>query len=240
MALARHTSPGREVGGLERGRLKAGLLPSPARARRGHGDTAAPRDVPGCRDLRSPGRSPAPRLRPVPRVPVSPLSCCDAFCHFPSCFIPFCPKPHFFPIAFPRQDSGYPEHAEVSRPIRIRERHPHRLGSLLRAAEKRRVNYEQARSRATASSEDGIAQDMASEEVQGMLLSQIWGGRCWGPPSLVAAAPWLPVLGDRRRGAEVGVCCSRRECSPRTGCVAHGGSPYNPPLPLALLSTLLN
>lgn len=62
----RHTSPGREVGGLGWGRRKARLLPSPARARRGHGDMAVPRDLPGCRHLCSPGRSPAWWARPVP------------------------------------------------------------------------------------------------------------------------------------------------------------------------------
>jgi len=63
--------------------------------------------------------------------PVSPLSCWDAFCHFPSCFSPVCHfpscfsplrhEPHIFSVSFPRQDSGYPERAEVSRPIKIRE-----------------------------------------------------------------------------------------------------------------------
>jgi len=54
MALARHTSPGWEDEGLGRGRL----LPSPARARRGHGCTQAPTGVQA-----------SPQPGPVPHTP---------------------------------------------------------------------------------------------------------------------------------------------------------------------------
>lgn len=76
----------------------------------------------------------------------------------------------FFSISLPRQDSGYPERAEVSWTIRIRERRLHRLGSPLRVAKQWEVNYKQIQSWAAASSEDGTAQDAAVEEAQRMRL----------------------------------------------------------------------
>lgn len=178
MALARHTSPGREVGG--RGRRKARPLPSLARARGGHG-TSRGAAVSAAHGPQHRGETGAP--------------CCYFATLLLGCILPFIELfhtilPHVFSISFPRQDSGCPEHAEVSWPIRRRERRPHRPGSPLRAAEQPRVNYEQARSRAGA----GRTGDPGVPARKRGGCGSPSAGLLWGPRSLAAACPGGPSL----------------------------------------------
>lgn len=237
MALTWHTSPGREVGGLGRGRRKARLLPSPAGAGQGHGDTAAPRDMPWHRHLRSHRLSPALWARAVPPIPVSPLSCCDAFFPFPELFHSILlQSPTFFPYLFPDRTPGILSVLKFHGPLGYGKDVPigwvHRSG----LPKEWRVNYERARSQAAASSTDGITRDGAGEEAQGMQLS-----RRRRDPHLRS----LPLCGCLSRGTSAAEtrgfgCCTQRDCSPRYGVCGPRGQPLNPPLPLAPLSALLN